>query len=285
MSASPFAVCGICPRACSIILGERGFCGARGAVSDPDTGQTIVAPLSYGKLTAVHLDPIEKKPLRRFCPGQMILSVGSFGCNFNCPWCQNHNISRASEDDVQTKELSAEALVKLAEEHVPLGNIGVAFTYNEPLISFEYVRDTSRILRDRGMKSVLVTNGYMNPSLFSDLLSFVDAMNVDLKSVKKDFYEKIGGDLDTVMTNIKMAAEMCHIELTCLLLEGENDTEDEMKEMTNFISSISSEIPLHISRFFPRHKWDDRMPTSIETMKRFKEIADKKLEYVYLGNI
>ena len=285
MSVSSFATCDVCPRACRIAIGERGFCGARGTVSGPGEGHSSVVSLNYGKLTAISLDPIEKKPLRRFHSGQMILSVGSFGCNLNCPWCQNHHIARAVEEDVQIRELAPEELVKLAEEYVPLGNIGLAFTYNEPLISYEYVRDTSKILKERGLKSVLVTNGYIKSALFSELIGLIDAMNIDLKSVKKDFYKKIGGDPDTVMKNIKLAAEVCHVEITCLLINGENDTEDEMEEMTDFIASVSSEIPLHISRFFPRYKWDDRRSTDIEMMERFKEIADKKLKYVYLGNI
>jgi pyruvate formate lyase activating enzyme len=285
--------CDLCPRRCEIKAGGTGVCGARG-VEPPGTAcesqRTVpavlpTASLNYGKITSIALDPIEKKPLRRFHPGSLILSAGSFGCNLNCPWCQNHRIARARSDEASTQDIEPEALVKLAKEYLPLGNIGVAFTYNEPLIGYEYVRDVSGLLKEHGLKSVIVTNGYISSSYFLELLPLIDAMNIDLKSIRNEFYQNIGGDVETVKQNIKAAFEKCHIEITCLLIEGKNDTEDEMNEMTDFISSVSTGIPFHIARFFPRYKLEGSMPTQVEKMEEFKEIADKKLNHVYLGNI
>ena len=277
--------CGVCPRACDIVPGGSGFCGARGAVLHPCTGEETVVSLNYGKLTSIALDPVEKKPLNRFYPGKKILSVGSFGCNLVCPWCQNHTIARAVASDVGTQNLMPEGLADLAEEYLPAGNIGVAFTYNEPLISYEFVRDTSRILKQRGLVSVLVTNGYAEPSVFESLLPLTDAMNIDLKSIKDDFYRRIGGGLETVMQNIRAAARSCHVELTCLLIEGENDAEEEMEEMSEFIVSVSTEIPLHITRCFPAYRMKTTKPTPIESMEKFRDIAKSRLKYVYLGNV
>lgn len=284
MNSDIFA-CEVCPRLCRIAEGGTGFCGARGVLINPDTGEKSVVSINYGKLTSIALDPVEKKPLRHFHPGKMILSVGSFGCNLICPWCQNHNISRAKENDVGVQELKPAELAVLAEKYAAAGSIGVAFTYNEPLVGYEYAKDTSQILKERGLKSVLVTNGYMNTSLFLEMLPFIDAMNIDLKSVREDFYKKIGGRLDVVKENIKSAARRCHIEITCLLINGENDSEAEMEEMADFIASISSEIPFHISRFFPRYRMTEHEETDIESMEKFKKIVKGKLKYVYLGNI
>ena len=280
-------MCDLCPHRCNIAPGGIGYCRARGVPNDTDIGADApsLVSLNYGKLTSVALDPIEKKPLYHFHPGSMILSAGSFGCNLRCPWCQNHGISMAGPEGAVVREVGPNELTGLAEQYVPEGNIGVAFTYNEPLISIEYVRDTSRLLRERGLKSVLVTNGYINPEYFEGLLPLIDAMNIDLKSINKGFYARIGGDLDTVKRNIRLAAGNCHVELTCLLINGENDSEGEMEELTDFAASVSPEIPLHISRFFPRYRMKDREMTNIESMKKFEEIARRKLRYVYLGNI
>jgi pyruvate formate lyase activating enzyme len=258
------------------------------------SGEEGVVPLSYGKLTSIALDPIEKKPLYQFHPGKMILSVGSFGCNLRCPWCQNHGISMANEYEVETTFVEPETLADMAEQYVPHGNIGVAFTYNEPLISFEYVYDTSKLLKRRGLKPVLVTNGYANPDYFLKLLPYIDAMNIDLKSINPEFYKKIGGNLEIIQNNIRAAVKrngpvpdegQCHVELTCLLIEGENDSEDEMEEMAAFIAGISPDIPFHISRFFPRYNMTDKASTGVRVMERFREIAERRLNNVYLGNI
>ncbi|MCL2110964.1 MAG: AmmeMemoRadiSam system radical SAM enzyme [Clostridiales bacterium] len=272
-------VCDICPNACDIASGGVGACLARGAG---------VVPLGYGRLTSLALDPVEKKPLYHFHLGSMVLSAGSFGCNLRCPWCQNHGISMIGHKEAEAYGLhnvSPEELADMAERHAAYGNIGVAFTYNEPLINFEYVMDTSRILKGRGLKSVLVTNGYANPGRFKELLPYVDAMNIDLKSINEGFYEKIGGRLDIVQENIRAAASRCHVELTCLLIDGENDTEEEMEAMAEFVASVSRDIPLHISRFFPHYRMEDRAATDLGSMRRFEAIAQRRLTYVHLGNV
>ncbi|MCL1895234.1 MAG: radical SAM protein [Clostridiales bacterium] len=275
--------CGLCPRGCEIVPGGTGHCRARGVLKEG--AEDGVVSLNYGRLTSVALDPVEKKPLSYFNPGAMILSVGSFGCNLRCQWCQNHGISMAGAEEAEAEEVTPEALAELAERYVPYGNIGVAFTYNEPLIGIEYVQDTSRLLKERGLKPVLVTNGCIDPVRFEGLLPLIDAMNIDLKSINSGFYKKIGGDLDTVKQNIRLAAGRCHVELTCLLINGENDSEDEMEEYTDFVASVSTELPLHISRFFPRYRMKGREMTSIKSMRLFEEIAGRKLKYVRLGNI
>ena len=277
--------CVLCPHECSIAPGGVGFCRSRGVPPEGEGNERSVVSLTYGKVTSVALDPVEKKPLYHFHPGSGILSVGSFGCNLRCTWCQNHSISMAGGSDANTQSVSPQTLAALAEKYLPDGNIGVAFTYNEPLINYEFVRDTSKLLQERSLKSVIVTNGYINPGRFEELTPLIDAMNIDLKSINNDFYAKIKGDLEIVKQNIRTAAKSCHVEITCLLIDGENDSEDEMERMAEFIASVSPEIPLHISRFFPRFLMKDREPTSIDNMKRFEEIAQKKLTHVHLGNV
>ena len=273
--------CDVCPRGCVIEPGETGFCRARGVFS----GSAEVMPLNYGKVTSIGLDPVEKKPLWHFYPGKMILSVGSFGCNLRCPWCQNHRISMAGAGEAEFTEVTPLGLADLASGEVVKKNIGVAFTYNEPLVGFEFVLDTARILKERGLKAVLVTNGYANPGKFLELLPFIDAMNIDLKGVREEFYRRIGGDLSTVKENIRAAAGSCHVELTYLLVPGENDSEEEMREAAGFVRSVSAEIPLHISRFFPRFEMQGRAATDAERMYLFRDIALRELKYVHLGNV
>ena len=194
-------ICGLCPHHCRLEEGQIGLCRARGNVDG------TILPLNYGKITSIALDPIEKKPLMRFYPGRFILSVGSFGCNLRCPFCQNHEISQAGQE-FRHQTVMPEQLVQIAETLAaePKGNLGVAFTYNEPLIGVEFLRDTAFLLKKRGMKVVLVTNGMMEEAPFRELLPLVDAMNIDLKAFHGEFYHWIGGDLETVKRNIRLAA-------------------------------------------------------------------------------
>ncbi len=184
--------------------------------------------MNYGKLTSLALDPIEKKPLRRFHPGSMILSVGSFGCNLRCPFCQNHEISMAAEGEIETVELSPEALADKALELRPHGNIGVAYTYNEPLAGYEYVRDCAALVHERGMVNVLVTNGTIEEAPWRELLPLIDAVNIDLKGFAPEWYKRLGGNLETVKRSISLAAERCHVEVTTLVIPGENDGVEEI---------------------------------------------------------
>ena len=272
------AVCPVCFRHCVILPGEYGRCKARKNVE----GKIICA--SYGRLTGLMLDPVEKKPLRHFHPGSRILSVGSYGCNLSCPFCQNHDISMADETQVEYTEMSPDELAELADQCRGQGNIGVALTYNEPLVGYEYVRDTARLVHERGMKNVLVTNGTAELAVLEEVLPFIDAMNIGLKGFEESWYRKLGGDLETVKRFIARAAKSCHVELTTLIVPGENDGEEEMEREAQWIASIDPEIVLHVTRFFPRYHMMDREPTEVRNVYELRNIAGKYLKYVYTGN-
>ena len=270
--------CEICPHHCRLNAGEIGKCRAR--IND---GEKIAA-LNYGEITSIALDPIEKKPLYRFFPGTKILSVGSYGCNLNCPFCQNFEISMA-DSNFPTRKISPLELVNTAlKYYYSHGNIGIAFTYNEPFISYEFVRDTSHILKNIGLKSVLVTNGTVASGALKKILPLIDAMNIDLKGFSQKIYDYLGGDFETVKNTIEIAAQSCHVEVTTLIVPDMNDTEEEMRTESKWLASISPKIPLHVSRFFPRYKVTDRPPTDVEKIYRLAEVARENLNYVYTGN-
>lgn len=274
--------CQVCMHRCSLLPGQRGVCRAR-----KNEGEKIVCD-NYGQITSMALDPIEKKPLKKFHPGSLILSVGSCGCNLRCPFCQNHEISMTGREDAETGYLSPEELADIAlewKERRRAGNIGVAFTYNEPLVGWEYVRDTARLVRKHGMVNVLVTNGTASPEVLEELLPWIDAMNIDLKGFREDYYRMLGGDLETVKTFITKAAGKCHVELTTLIVPGENDRLEEMEEEARWIESLNPEIPLHVTRFFPQYHMQDRRPTDTEQIYRLAERAGRYLKNVYVGNV
>lgn len=275
-------LCDVCPKFCKLREGQIGFCRARSNI-----GGKIV-PINYGQATSLALDPIEKKPLMRFCPGTYILSYGSYGCNLRCPYCQNASISMAGPANCPHRLITPEGLTDLAvdlSKQEP-GNIGVAFTYNEPTVCFEFIRDTSKLLHEAGLKSVVVTNGGLVRKYADELLPHVDALNIDLKGFSNEFYRYVKGEFDTVKEFIKAAVEhKCHVELTTLVIPTKNDDPEEIGREVEWIASISPEIPLHLSRFFPRYKVDDLPPTPAETIYRLKDIAEKKLKYVYTGNL
>ena len=275
-------LCDVCPKFCKLREGQIGFCRARSNI-----GGKIV-PINYGQATSLALDPIEKKPLMRFCSGTYILSYGSYGCNLRCPYCQNASISMAGPDNCPHRLITPEGLTDLAVDlsRQEPGNIGVAFTYNEPTVCFEFIRDTSKLLHEAGLKSVVVTNGGLVRKDADELLPHVDALNIDLKGFSDEFYRYVKGEFDTVKEFIKAAVEHeCHVELTTLVIPTKNDDPEEMEREVEWITSISPEIPLHLSRFFPRYKVDDLPPTPAETIYRLKDIAQKKLKYVYTGNL
>ena len=272
------AVCPVCPHHCLLAEGQTGRCRAR------KNREGKIVSINYGKLTSLMLDPIEKKPLRRFFPGSRILSVGSFGCNLACPFCQNYEISMADSGQAHWQEVTPEALAGLAQEYQSYGNIGVAFTYNEPLVGYEFVRDTARLVRKLGMKNVLVTNGSASLWVLEELLPYIDAMNIDLKGFTESYYRKLGGDLETVKDFIRRAAQGCHVELTTLIVPGENDSEARMEQEARWIASISPEIPLHVTRFFPQYRMENRRATEVSVVYRLRDIAGKYLKYVYTGN-
>lgn len=270
--------CMVCPHHCKIEEGHLGLCKAR---RNKD-GRIICD--NYGRLTAVALDPIEKKPLYHFHPGSRILSVGSYGCNLSCPFCQNCDISMVSGEEIGTQDTLIEELVQKAIELRGRGNIGIAYTYNEPLIGYEFVRDCAAYAKRKGLKNVVVTNGYLCEEPFRELLPLIDAFNIDLKGFTEEFYHKLRGDLATVKRNIELAAAGSHVEVTTLIIPEENDSEEEMLALSSWLAGINPEIPLHISRFFPRWQMQDREATPISTVYRLAEIARKNLKNVYEGN-
>ena len=277
--AQTVAVCATCPRHCRLAEGAIGFCRARMAVG----GRVVAA--NYGKVTSFALDPIEKKPIAFFHPGENVLSVGSFGCNLRCPFCQNDSISqRGAEVPSQTVtpvELADLALSVRRER----GNVGLAYTYNEPLIGWEFVRDCAREIRARGMLNVLVSNGCAEAAVVEELAPLIDAANIDLKGPSQSFYDWLGGDFDATCRTIRtLHAAGCHVEVTTLVVPGRNDAEGDVDEIAAFVASVSPDIPLHITRFFPRFQMADAQPTPVVTVRRLAEVAGRRLARVLVGN-
>ena len=284
------ARCDVCFRHCEIADGQLGFCGARTCKDG------VVVADNYGCLTSLALDPIEKKPLCRFHSGSNILSVGSYGCNLRCPFCQNYSISwseHALNSKSRTEHLSPDDLVQTALDCRKRGNIGLAFTYNEPLIGYEYVRDTAKKAHDAGLVNVLVTNGTAELSVLEEILPCIDAMNIDLKGFTDRYYQDVlKGSRQMVMDFIRRAVRGCHVELTTLIVPGENDTEEEIRELSAWIAGLDGlpngksgcDIPLHITRFFPRFQMLDRKATDISLVYRLADVAREQLEFVYVGN-
>ncbi|MPM27532.1 hypothetical protein SDC9_74044 [bioreactor metagenome] len=270
--------CTICPRKCVLEEGQTGFCRAR-----ENRGGKVVCG-NYARVTALSLDPIEKKPLKRFFPGTRILSVGSYGCNLVCPFCQNSDISMANEKSVDWRIISPEELVAQAEQLKSAGNIGIAFTYNEPLVGYEYVLDTARLAKQRGLKTVLVTNGSILPEPWLELLPFIDAANIDLKAFTEEGYRSLGGDLETVKTAIALAAERIHVEVTSLIVPGLNDDENEMRAEAKWLKALTGGVALHISRYFPMYHQRDGAPTPLGTIDKLVETARQYVPNVYRGN-
>lgn len=276
------SLCEVCFRHCKLDEGAIGFCGARVCRDG-----RVVAD-NYGYVTSLALDPIEKKPLNRFFPGSRILSVGSYGCNLRCPFCQNSEISWGKEVALFREDASfiePEELVNIALRYQDIGNIGIAFTYNEPLVGYEFVLDTAMLSHEKGLKNVIVSNGTAELGILFDILPYIDAMNIDLKCFNSDTYKNVlGGDFAMTKSFIEEAAKTSHVELTTLIVPGINDSEDMMREEAEWIASISDEIPLHVSRFHPCFHMTDRGPTPVSTVYGLAEIAKEKLKYVYTGN-
>ena len=285
------ARCSVCFRQCEIKEGETGFCKARTCKDG-----TIIAD-NYGKVTSIALDPVEKKPLYRFHPGERILSVGSYGCNLRCPFCQNDSISWADdvlENAARAEYVSPKDLVKIAVHYAEKGqNCGIAYTYNEPLIGYEYVRDCAKLANEAGLINVLVTNGTANIEILEKILPWIDAMNIDLKGFTEGYYNKtLSGNMNMTLSFIERAVKDCHVELTTLIVPGENDSDEEMINICKWISSLKNaegktvgdNIPLHISRFFPRFHMRDKNATDAALIYHLKDVANEYLKYVYTGN-
>jgi pyruvate formate lyase activating enzyme len=271
--------CLACSHKCLIGEGKTGICGVRKDIA----GKLFL--LVYGKVASMNADPIEKKPLYHFLSGTKSFSIGTVGCNFKCEWCQNFDISQASRQrKIFGENISAEQVVEMA---IKTGCKSIAYTYNEPAIFVEFIKDCAVLAKKRGLKNILVTNGYFSKESFYFIKEYIDAVNIDLKSFNEKAYQKYcGAKLEFVLENIKWFHEAgIHVEITTLVIPGLNDSNKELEKIARFIASINVTIPWHISRFFPRYKMKDKEITPIETLNRAEKIGKKYLKYVYMGNI
>ena len=266
--------CHLCPHNCVIRKNKSGICGARVNID----GKLITS--IYGEVTAVSMDPIEKKPLYHFYPGSNILSIGTKGCNFKCLFCQNYHISQ--DVNARSEYYTPEEIVQAA---IQRNSIGIAYTYSEPFIWYEYIMDCSRLARESNLKNVYVTNGFLNPDPLNDILKNADAINIDLKTFRDETYRKVSqGKLSSVLDTIKTASSKCHVELTTLIVTGINDDMNEMKDIIDFIYSVDPDIPWHISRYHPSYKYN-APATDINFVLHVYEEAREKLNFIYCGNI
>ena len=278
-----FISCGLCFRGCKIQQGMSGKCGVRF-----NENGILISPY-LGRFCACAVDPVEKKPLYHWNSGKFIYSLGSIGCTMNCPFCQNHHIAfpvkSLYEKTAEISEITVHELVKKIKE---LGLNLVAFTYNEPTLQAEYICEVAPALHEAGISIALVTNGAMSHETAADLISYLDktdAANIDIKVFSHENYKKIGGNFDTVKENIKsFITAGIHVELTNLIVTGLNDNAEEFSDMVDWIASISSEIPLHVTRYFPARNYYER-PTNLETLSRFASMARDKLRHVHVGNV
>ncbi len=266
-------VCRLCPFRCRLSEGKTGICKGK-----KNIGGTIYA-VNYAKTASINIDPIEKKPLAHFYPSSTILSIGPNGCNLKCDFCQNFSISQFES---QTSYLSPEMAVDLALKNK---TIGIAYTYSEPLIWYEYVLHTARLAAQNGLVNVLVTNGTIEKEPLLFLLDFIDAVNLDIKSMDPLFYKKVcKGFLEPVLESAKIIHEKAHLEITNLMIPGFNDNDDNLIKLVDFIAGIDRSIPLHLSAYHPDYNCV-APATRPDQLYRAKQIADEKLDYIYVGNI
>ena len=280
-------ICRTCPRACRLAEGQVGACHAR-----VNHGGKVVSE-NYGRLTSIALDPIEKKPIARWEPGTMVLSVGSYGCNLTCPFCQNHAIAQVSAREVPWREVAPRELVALAldtQRRDPRCR-GISYTYNEPLVSWEYVRDCARLAHDAGLANVLVSNGCAAPEVTTNLAPWIDAANIDLKGFSAGFYEMCAPGmgakaLEAVKQTIATlaATRTCHLEVTTLVVPGTNDTPEDIAAIAAWLASLDADITYHVTRFFPRWHMQDREPTPVRTVYQLANVAREHLPHVLVGN-
>lgn len=270
-------ICHLCPHHCRIREGKRGICRVR----KNEAGDLVTE--NYGQVVSLALDPIEKKPLFHFFPGQMILSAGTYGCNLSCSFCQNYALAHETPP---ARYIAPETLSTVTAGARAQGSVGMAFTYNEPSIWYEYIRDCARLLKERDLKVVLVTNGYIETKPLQELLPFVDAMNIDIKAYTNDFYKKLcKGTLEPVLQTVKTAAEQTHVEVTTLLIPDENDQPEEIEALSVWLAGVNPKIPLHLSRYHPAYKYQEQPPTPEETLLEAQVLARQYLPFVYLGNV
>lgn len=265
--------CSLCPHRCRISEGKRGRCRARLC-----RGGTLYAA-TYGEAASLAMDPIEKKPLYHFHPRAAILSIGTNGCNLRCQWCQNWHLS---DCQASVRDAAPEQIVSLAKQH---NSVGIAYTYNEPLVWYEYVQDCAMLAREAGLANVLVTNGSINPEPLAELLPLIDALNIDLKSIEDDDYKQhCKGRLAPVQDSIREANKVCHVEVTNLIVTGVNDNQDHLARLVDFVASVDKTIPLHFSRYSPNFNFSSPA-TPPQALKLAHDLGSAKLDYVYLGNV
>lgn len=272
--------CALCPHGCHIQKGKTGICGVR------LNSRSKLYSTNYGMVTGMHFDPIEKKPLYHFHPGSSILSVGTFGCNLQCVFCQNFHISHpANMEILNTKSVSLNRILKASLEYID--NCGIAYTYNEPIVWIEYMFDIAVPARQQGLKNAMVSNGYINRKPLEQLLDVMDAFNIDLKAYTNSFYNDIcGGSLQPVKNTLQAIAKRGkHLEITNLVIPGLNDDTKVFGEMVKWIAGeLGNDIPLHINRYFPSYRLQIH-PTPTETLLRLRSLAMEMLNFVYIGNV
>jgi len=272
--------CFLCPNQCILSESQIGTCKARKNIDGE------LYSLTYGKIVSQHVDPIEKKPFFHVLPGSKAYSIATTGCNLSCAYCQNWDISQVFPWEVESVEMTPEEVV---EDALRSRSDSIAFTYNEPIIFYEYMYDIAKLAKERGLKTVVVSAGYINPEPLRELLKYIDAYKVDLKAFDNSFYQKFtGGSLEPVLETMKIIKEEeVWLEIVNLLIPGENDSEEEIREMAKWIKdNLGDDIPLHFSRFSPLYKLQNLPPTPLETIIRAREIAmEKGLKYVYTGNV
>ncbi len=274
--------CTTCFRGCALAPGQVGVCRARGNVDG------TVVPTGYGRVTSIAVDPIEKKPIARWRPGSTVLSLGGYGCNLRCPWCQNASISQVGEDGVGWREVSPEDVVALAVR-LNRGDprmVGVAYTYNEPLVAWEFVRDCGELVHEAGLANVLVSAGCVSPEVIAVVAPLIDAANIDLKSFREETYRMLGGDLGLAKATIEAltATPTCHVEVTTLVVPGIDDTDEEMDELSSWLASVDPGITLHVTRFHPAWHMRDRGPTPVSRVYALADVARRHLTHVFTGN-
>lgn len=266
--------CYLCPHNCNIKDGGRGACRVR------KNEGGILYTMNYDRIAAIAMDPIEKKPLYHFYPGSYILSAGTIGCNLKCSFCQNYHIA---QEEAPTEEITSYNLVEIAENQKL--NLGIAYTYNEPSIWYEFVFDTAKLARGRGLKNVMVTNGFISEEPLKELLPYIDAMNIDVKGFTEKYYKDVcKGLLGPVKKTVEIASEKCHLEVTTLVVPDLNDSIEEIGEIARWLASLNMDIPLHLSRYFPNYKLS-KDPTPVSVLFDARDEAKKYLNYVYVGNV
>ncbi len=276
--AEGLVFCELCPKGCSIREGHKGFCRVR------ENRGGVLYTLNYGQVSSYALDPVEKKPLYHFYPDTVILSLGTVGCNLRCGFCQNWQIAQG---EPQTLDLSPHQAVDLAKQQRDKGLpcSGIAYTYSEPFMWYEYIYDTARLAQQAGLRNVLVTNGYVQQEPLQKLLPYIDAMNIDVKGFTDKYYQdNCLGHLAPVLKTVETAYKECHVEITILLVPGLNDSEEEVQALVDWLAGLDPDMPVHFSRYFPNYQFA-LPPTPKATLQRAYQLAKRKLHYVYLGNL